>query len=140
MKRNGLQLLLITLVFTGTTAMLAQRPGPGPRRYDVKTEITVKGTVDDVQQFTGRRGMDGTHLMLKTDTETLDVHVGPTSFLADKKFSVAKGDQVEVTGSKVKVGGADVLLAREITKDGSTVVLRDSQGRPQWSGPCCKAN
>jgi hypothetical protein len=72
--------------------------------------------------------------MLKTDSETLDVHVGPSSYIAGQQFSFAKGDQIEVLGSRVTLGGKPVLLARTITKDGKTLVLRDEQGFPQWSG------
>jgi hypothetical protein len=78
-------------------------------------------------------GWSGTHLTLKTEAETLDVHVGPSWFLTQNQFSFAKGDQVEVTGSKVKVGTADTLLAREVKKEGKALVLRNPQGIPQWS-------
>jgi hypothetical protein len=113
---------------------LAQGRG-GPRHYDPKTETTVKGTVTDVQQPTGRRGAwTGTHLIVKTDGGDLDVHVGPSSYISEKQFSFAKGDAVEVVGSKVTIEGKEVVLAREITKDGKTLILRDAQGIPQWFG------
>ena len=48
-------------------------------------------------------------------------------------FTFAKGDQIEVVGSRVKFGDADVLLAREVQKDGKTLVLRDANGIPKWS-------
>ena len=60
--------------------------------------------------------MGGTHLSLKTDKETLDVHIGPSHFLEQSKFAFAKGDQVEITGSKVKVQGSEAFLAREVKK------------------------
>ena len=101
--------------------------------YDPKTEVTVKGTIEDVQQQTGKRGWSGTHLVLKTDAATLDVHVGPSSYIAQQKFTFAKGDVIEVVGSKVTIADKEALLAREITKDGKTLVLRNAQGVPQWS-------
>jgi hypothetical protein len=48
-------------------------------------------------------------------------------------FSFAKGDQIEVLGSRVRVGATDALLAREVQKDGKTLVLRDANGIPKWS-------
>ena len=132
---NARQWLLVgisTLIVLATTAALAQ--GPGMRQYDPKTEVKVLGTVEDVQQQNGRHGWSGTHLILKTDSETLDVHLGPSSFLAQKGFSFAKGDKLEVTGSRVKMNGKDTLIAREITKDGKSLVLRNAQGVPEWSG------
>jgi hypothetical protein len=73
-------------------------------------------------------------LIVKTDKETLEVHLGPTAFLEKEKFTFAKGDQIEVTGSKVKIEGADALIAREVKKGGKTLTLRDAQGVPAWSG------
>ena len=66
--------------------------------------------------------------------ETLEVRLGPTTFLEKEKFTFAKGDQIEVTGSKVKIEGADALIAREVKKGGKTLTLRDAQGVPAWSG------
>jgi hypothetical protein len=106
------------------------RPG---RIYNPATVITVTGTVEEVQQYTRGHGWRGTHLTLNTGKETLDVHLGPASFLEDKHFTFAKGDRVEVTGSKVKFGDADALIAREVKKGDKTLVLRDADGVPQWS-------
>jgi hypothetical protein len=107
--------------------------GPGARLYDPSTETTVKGTVDEVLQQTGRHGFSGTHLVLKTDSENVTVHVGPSSYISAQGFSFAKGDALAVTGSKVKMGDQDVLLAREIKKNGKVLTLRDAQGFPKWS-------
>lgn len=107
---------------------------PGARYYNPSTEVTVKGTVEQVREVTGRRrGWNGTHLTLRTAKETFDVHLGPSSFLAEKGFKFAKGDQIEVTGSKVKYNGAEALIARQVKKEGKTLVLRDARGIPEWS-------
>jgi hypothetical protein len=45
----------------------------------------------------------------------------------------AKGDQITLTGSKVKQGEADVILAREIGKGTDSIVFRDDKGKPVWS-------
>jgi DNA/RNA endonuclease YhcR with UshA esterase domain len=121
-----------------TTAAFAQGRGygTGTSTYDPKTEVAVKGTIEDVQQQTGRRGWSGTHLVLKTDAATFDVHVGPSAYIAQQKFTFAKGDVIEVVGSKVTIADEEAVLAREITKDGKTLVLRNAQGIPEWSrGP-----
>ncbi|HYL10970.1 MAG TPA: hypothetical protein VEU31_09550 [Candidatus Acidoferrales bacterium] len=117
----------------------AQRPSGTPKHrpiYDQATEVTVKGTVETVTQHEGRRDRSGTHLALKTEKETFDVHVGPSWYLTQNKISFAKGDHVEVIGSQVKIGDANVLLAREIKKGEQTITLRNAQGIPLWSrGP-----
>jgi hypothetical protein len=129
----GAAVALLALPLAAAQAGGRGRPG---RLYNPATVITVTGTVDDVQQVTRGRGWQGTHLTLNTGKETVDVHLGPSSFLADKQFTFAKGDRIEVTGSKVKFGDADALIAREVKKGGKTLVLRDADGIPQWSrGP-----
>ncbi len=126
--------LLIALPVVMVSTTLAQGSGRTPR-YDPKTEATMKGTVAEVQQHTGMRGgRTGTHLILKTDEGNVDVHIGPSDYISQKGFSFAKGDAVEVVGSKVTMAGMEVVLAREITKDGKTLILRNARGIPEWSG------
>ncbi len=108
--------------------------------YDVKTEARFAGEVVEVLDVTppgrtGRRSLGGTHLTLKTATESLEVHLGPTAFLKDRKVELARGDAVDILGSRVTLDGESVLLAREIKKGERTWTLRDSTGRPLWAGP-----
>jgi hypothetical protein len=107
--------------------------------YDVKTETTIKGTVDTVEIVTGSGGgagsaAGGTHLMVKSEKETLRVHVGPTAYLKEKGMTLAKGDVLEILGSRVIIDGQPVVMARQIKKADSTWTLRDASGRPLWSG------
>jgi DNA/RNA endonuclease YhcR with UshA esterase domain len=113
----------------------AQRgSGQRARVYNPANETTVKGTVEEVKTLTGRRGWSGTHLKLKTEDKTFDVHLGPSSFLKEKGFSFAKGDRIEVTGATAEFGGSEALIAREVKKSGKILALRDAQGIPKWSG------
>ena len=43
-----------------------------------------------------------------------------------------KGDELGLTGSKVRQGELDVIPAREIVKGSDTFVLRDGKGSPVW--------
>ena len=104
-----------------------------PRYYDPAKEVTISGKVDAVQQVQKGR-FPGTHLMVKTQTETVDVRLGPSYFIENHGFSFAQGDQVEVLGAKANVNGVDVVIAREVTKDGQKLTLRDTTGRPMWAG------
>lgn len=131
----------ITALAISALAMLVALPvwaqGQGrhgrAHHYNPATEVRETGTVEDVREVTGNRGWSGTHILLKTDKEDLDVHLGPTEFLARSGFTFAKGDHIEVLGSRVNVGATDALLAREVQKDGKTLVLRDANGIPKWS-------
>ena len=130
----SLCLALVVVLALPLAAQMHQGQNGGAPRYDPKTEITVSGTIEEVKQLPSPgRGGEGTHLMVKTDKETFDVHVGPAWFLKDHNYSFAKGDHVEVIGSKVQFAGSDALIAREIKKGSETITLRDIQGIPAWS-------
>jgi hypothetical protein len=77
--------------------------------------------------------MTGTHLVVQAEGETLEVHLGPSRFLAGQEFSFEAGDAIEVTGSKVKRGEGEALLAREVKKGDTVLTLRNAEGVPQWS-------
>ncbi len=130
--------MALTAMFLMGVALLSRAQTTAPRNsapmYDPATEVTVKGSVEAVKQLTGPQGWAGTHLSLKTDKETIDVHVGPSWFLTQSKISFSKGDQVEVTGSKVKFENSDALIAREVKKGEKIISLRNAQGIPVWSG------
>ncbi len=123
-------LLGVTLVALVGYTQMQQRA----RVYNPATEVTVNGVVDDVVQNQGKQGGAGTHIMLKSGADLLAVHLGPSAFLAKNNFTLAKGDQVEVTGSKVQLDGKDVVIAREVKKGASVLTLRDSAGIPKWRG------
>jgi len=138
MKNASHRLFLGALLVSclAVTYAFGERPA-GQRRgvpvYDTTTEVTVAGTVEEVKQVSRPGGWGGTHLSMTSDAGAFDVHIGPSSFLVEKGFSFAKGDQIKVTGSKVKYDGADALIAREIEKDGKVLTLRDAKGLPAWS-------
>lgn len=145
-------LALIAFVALPAAAQMGAGPGRGAGRmmgptYNAGTEMTVSGTVNEVQQISGQtagaagttwarcpRGWTGTHLLLNTDAGPLIVHVGPSAYLASKNFGLAAGDQVKIMGSKVQYQGSDFLIAKEITKGDQVLTLRDSRGFPLWSG------
>jgi hypothetical protein len=107
----------------------------GGRHYNTTTEVTLSGTVDEVRNIPGPAGgPGGLHLMLRTDAGVDEVHLGPATFVRSKGFEFAKGDAITVTGSKTKVGGQDVVIAREIKKGDKLLTLRDAKGVPLWAG------
>jgi len=127
---------LVAILLSATQAWPQMGPGVGYGRgfYNSSTEITVRGLVEEVQNgaYPGQWG--GTHVSLKTDKGTYDVRLGPTPFLSQNNFSLAKGDALSVARSKLNLQGTDILIAREVTKDGTTLTLRNAQGFPAWAG------
>ncbi len=104
-------------------------------KYDSATETKLKGTVDEVKQVPSAKGEPAIHLMVRSGSDVLEVYLCPNAFLQEMEMAFAKGDQVEVTGSKVKVGDAQVILAKDVTKGNDTLVLRDKNGAPVWLPP-----
>ena len=111
----------------------SQGPGGQTTMYDAKTETTITGVIQEVKEVPGPGRSTGTHLVVKAGDEVENIHVGPTWYLKEKNYAFAKGDQIEVIGSKVSFQGADVIVARQIKKGESTWTLRDERGIPLWS-------
>lgn len=129
--------VLLTAVALAVPAVSAGAGGPGrpgrARLFDPATVTTVSGQVEEVVRQDGRRSQ-GIRVTLKTSEGALDVHLGPASFLDQHSLSVAKGDALEVTGSKVQMGGQPALVAQKVKKGDVTVTLRDADGVPAWAG------
>ena len=100
-------------------------------KYDLHTETTVKGTVEELKL--PQKANEIAHLVLKTGSGTIDVYLCPKSFLEDMSLSFSKGEEIAVTGSKVTQDDADLVLARAVEKGNDTVTLRDNKGTPVWS-------
>jgi hypothetical protein len=117
----------------------AQRSGgatPQAPGYDPSTEVTVQGAIQEVKEirdWMGMRNQSGTHLVLKTAQETIEIHLGPTTYVSAQGMTFAAGDRIEVIGSRVKYGEADAIIAREVKKGDQTLTLRDAKGIPRWS-------
>ncbi len=104
--------------------------------YDAKTVETVRGDVVGVEKVARGRGPygGGVHVSLKTDKETLDVHLGPAWYLDREHFRVAPKEQLQVRGSRVTWQGRPALIAAEVRKGSHALKLRDENGLPVWRG------
>jgi len=117
-----------------TAPLFAQKAqDTSPPKYDVHTEMKMKGAVEEMKLPPKGSEKEAAHLLVKTGTETVDVYLCPKSFLDDMGVSFGKGDEIAITGSKAKQGEADLILAREVVKGTDTLVLRDEKGNPVWS-------
>ena len=93
----------------------------------------MKVTVDEVRLSPTGSGKQVAYLLVKSGSDSVDVYLCPKSFFDDMGMSFSKGDEVTLTGSKVKQGEADLVLAREVVKGDDTFVLRDDRGNPVWN-------
>jgi DNA/RNA endonuclease YhcR with UshA esterase domain len=103
-------------------------------KYDKSAEVTITGIVTDVKDYECPiSGTMGAHITIKPEQgEPIEIHVAATKFVKSYEMVFAKGDTVEVVGSKVKFQGNDVVIARELTHGQDTFTFRDKDGKPVW--------
>ena len=129
MKVLGFAFVGLAALSAPAFAQTGSGRGEGSPRYDPAAEATVKGTVDEV-----KTGPLGVQLILRTDVETLEVRLGPPWFLEMVGLAVAKGEDLEIKGSRAKLQERQVFLAREVKRGRHTHTLRDAHGLPLWTG------
>jgi hypothetical protein len=148
MKGNRSRTILMAVVMVLAAATAFAAPGKGgrgsggwgmggnyQRMYNPATVETVSGQVLSVDRMTPMKGMgSGIHLQLKTDKETISVHLGPSWFIERLDAKIEKGDTLEVKGSRVTVAGKPAIIAAEVKKDDAVLKLRDDNGIPVWAG------
>lgn len=112
--------------------------GPGSRyagMYNPQAVETLKGEVEQVERFTGGKGMSsGVRLLVKAGAETVLVMLGPWWYLEKQTVRIKVKDQVEITGSRGRVWGQAAFIAGEVKKGRQVLRLRDAQGVPLWAG------
>ena len=105
------------------------------RLYDPKTVQTVSGEVIAVKHITPVKGMSyGVHLELKTEKETVFVHLGPGWFIENQETTIEPKDKLEIKGSRVTFDGKPAIIAAEVKKNDRVLKLRDENGVPVWAG------
>ncbi|MCF6156180.1 MAG: DNA-binding protein [Candidatus Brocadia sp.] len=109
--------------------------GQYSRMYDPKTVETISGEVVSVDVITPMKGMyHGVHLMVKTDKETISVHLGPGWYIENQDTKIEPKDKVEITGSRITFEGKPAIIAAEVKKGEEVLKLRNEKGFPFWSG------
>lgn len=105
-----------------------------PPAYNTATETNIDVTVADVREVAKSEPLPGVHLSVKFKSDTIDVYLAPVEFVKIFGVTFHNGDEIEITGSKVKSSGQEVILAREVQVGRTTLELRDKDGTPFWQG------
>ena len=124
-------MLCLTMHTAAAQAAAPAKPSPEPK-YDKTAEVVIKGVVDEVISTPGEKSPE-VHLMVKSQGELFEICLCPGKFLKEMDVDFAKGDQLQITGAKVKRDDKTVILAREIVKGNNTLTLRDKNGGPVWT-------
>ena len=112
---------------------------PYGRIYNPQTEESIKGTVISIDRIASNQRMYcGIHLLVKTDEETIPVHLGPEWYieeaLANQDITIEIDDKIEIIGSRIIYGEKQAIVAAELKKRSKKLTLRDEIGVPFWSG------
>ncbi len=105
------------------------------RIYNTATVETISGIVESVDRIIPMKGMSyGVHIMVKTEKETISVHLGPGWYIERLDTKIEKGDEIEIKGSRVTIMDKPAIIAAEVKKGDSVLILRDGAGIPVWAG------
>jgi len=105
------------------------------RMYDSKNVETITGEVLSIDKITPMKRMSyGIHLIVKTDKETISVHLGPGWYIEKQDIKINPKDKVDVKGSRITFEGKPAIIAAEVKKGDEILKLRDENGFPVWSG------
>lgn len=109
--------------------------GAYQRMYNPSTVENISGEVVGIDKITPTKGMsNGIHIKVRTDKETIQVHLGPAWYLDRQDTKIEKGDPVEVKGSRITYNGKPAIIAAEVKKGDAVLKLRDDNGYPAWAG------
>ena len=124
-------LFLLCVVIPALTQKTEQKDSGSPK-YDLHTETKTKGVVDEINLVPFGTRKDFSELIIKSGDDKVHIYVCPKPFQEEMGISFSKGDEIAVTGSKVKQDTSDVILARELVKGTDTLMFRDDKGNPVW--------
>jgi len=115
------------IAFLATSTFAQNTP-----KYDAATETKLKASVEELKLVPPTGGKPVAYLLTKSGPDAVQIFLCPKSFLDAMGAEFKAGDEIQVTGSKVKQDGADLILAREVVKAGDTLTLRFKDGKPAW--------
>ena len=128
---NRIASSLVTVVLATAAFGGGKDQAPAEPVYDVKTEVQIDAAVSGVKEVsTG--ALKGVFLSVKSKSETMEIYLGPADFVKMFDVKFKNGDEVVVTGSKIKFEERDVVLAREVEIGKIILRLRDQKGTPNW--------
>jgi hypothetical protein len=105
------------------------------RCYRAASVETFSGEVSGITITVPMPGMtDGVSLLLTMKTVSIPVHLGPAWYLEHMDIPIEIGDHLDVVGARAIAEGLPAVIAAEVRKGESVLVLRDAEGIPVWAG------
>lgn len=98
-----------------------------PTAYKLARETLIQGVVVSYEEDSSRPPM-GAHVTVKTGSGTVDVHLGPATYLRSSHFSLSAGDFVRAVGVSISTKEGNVFLARMMQNGKQALALRSPNG------------
>lgn len=73
--------------------------------------------------------------LVRSNNEQMAVNLGPVWFIDENNMTVDEGDDIQITGSRIRNNGRYVFIVSELTKNGDTLKIRDQSGTSLWGAP-----
>ena len=126
--------ILLVTALVCALPLIAEKPqGTNRPKYDLSTESKMKAMVEEVKLPAKGSEKEIVHLLVKIGADTLDVYLCPKAFLDDMGVNFSQGEEIVLTGSRIKQGEGELILARVVVRGNDTLVLRDEKGNPIWN-------
>lgn len=125
--------MLVACALPLTTASAQDSAAAKSRSYDAAAAVSLTG-VSIVRVDTLRQGENASvSALLLSGTDSITAMIAPVTFLSSNSLTLAAGDVIDISGSKMTMGGRPMLVATEIKKGETKLVLRDkATGAPAW--------
>jgi hypothetical protein len=131
----------LLLALTGAGAALADSkrgPAAGPcdgHSFDPARIERVSGRIAEIGKAGKGHHERGAHAWIDTSSGRVEVMLGPADYVKAQTVRLASGDQVEVSGWRMKMGRGEMLVASEVRRGSEVLLLRDQSGAPAWTAP-----
>jgi hypothetical protein len=128
---------IFALLLSGAAITLVSQEKNSPTHasytYAPTSEQTMRGWVVETKDFQCPvTGTVGSHITVKSETGSIEVHLAPASFMKQYEINIRKGDNVTVVGSKITFEGKNALVAKSVVIGNETYNFRDPSGKPLW--------
>ena len=108
---------------------------PYNRCYVPSRIATFSGEVTEISTTVPLPGMThGISLLLTMKAVSIPVLLGPAWYIEHLDARIQIGDRIDVIGAKAFAEGLPAVIAAEVPKGDSVLVLRDAVGIPVWAG------
>ena len=94
--------------------------------------VTLKGEVLYVATHPAHHEFGGQFVIMKDGSNEIQVELAPPAFLSEQGIQIGLRDAITIVGTREIVNNSELIIAREVTKGGKTVKLRDANGAPLW--------